>query len=210
MVRGLTGSVIMGGGIAAMHYIGMAAMRLTAVFRFHPLLVILSVVFATVFSFAALMLAFDLREETRGTASRKTVAATVMGAAVSAMHYTGMASASFMPSAVAPNLSPAVSVSELGSAGIVLVIFIVLGVAVLTSAVNRRFSAQALEVRRLNEELEHRVIERTRQLTAVNEELRKEIAERQRRPRGVAGGAGGAGPHHTRDGDGRTGCLNRP
>src|SRR5207244_664657 len=34
-----------------------------------------TVVFATVFSFAALMLAFDLREETRGTASRKTVAA---------------------------------------------------------------------------------------------------------------------------------------
>jgi C4-dicarboxylate-specific signal transduction histidine kinase len=46
--------------------------------------------------------------------------------------------------------------------------------------VNRRFSAQALEVRRLNEELEHRVIERTRQLTAVNEQLRRQIAERQR------------------------------
>src|SRR5882724_7062609 len=52
-----TGSLIMGGGIAAMHYVGMAAMRLTAVTRFTPLLVMLSIVLAIVFSSAALLLA---------------------------------------------------------------------------------------------------------------------------------------------------------
>jgi PAS domain S-box-containing protein len=36
------------------------------------------------------------------------------------------------------------------------------------------------EIKRLNEELERRVIERTKQLAATNEELRKEIAERRR------------------------------
>jgi C4-dicarboxylate-specific signal transduction histidine kinase len=36
------------------------------------------------------------------------------------------------------------------------------------------------EIKRLNDELEQRVIERTQQLTAVNEEMRKEIIERQR------------------------------
>ena len=36
------------------------------------------------------------------------------------------------------------------------------------------------EIKRLNEELERRVLERTSQLTAVNEELRKEVLERQR------------------------------
>ena len=36
------------------------------------------------------------------------------------------------------------------------------------------------EIKRLNEELEERVIERTKQLAAANEELRKEIAERKR------------------------------
>src|SRR5438128_5405664 len=70
MIRALAGSVIMGSGIAAMHYIGMAAMRLAAVFRFHPLLVTLSVAFAIAFSFAALILVFDLREATKGTPSR--------------------------------------------------------------------------------------------------------------------------------------------
>jgi len=36
------------------------------------------------------------------------------------------------------------------------------------------------EIKRLNDELERRVIERTQQLTAVNEEMRKEVIERQR------------------------------
>ena len=36
------------------------------------------------------------------------------------------------------------------------------------------------EIKKLNDELEQRVVERTRQLTAVNDELRKEIEERQR------------------------------
>src|SRR6202035_2211211 len=36
------------------------------------------------------------------------------------------------------------------------------------------------EIKRLNEELEQRVVERTSQLTAVNKELTKEVLERQR------------------------------
>ena len=36
------------------------------------------------------------------------------------------------------------------------------------------------EIKRLNDELERRVIQRTQQLTAVNEEMRKEMSERQR------------------------------
>jgi PAS domain S-box-containing protein len=37
-----------------------------------------------------------------------------------------------------------------------------------------------VEIKRLNDELEQRVVERTRELAATNEELRREIAERQR------------------------------
>src|SRR5207245_3844761 len=142
MVRALAGSVIMGSGIAAMHYIGMAAMRLAAVFRFHPLLVTLSIAFAIVFSFAALMLVFDLRDETKGTPSRKIASAVVMGAAVSAMHYTGMASASFVPSTAAASLSQAVRVASLGNAGIVIVTLSVLVTVVLSSPVDRRVASE--------------------------------------------------------------------
>ncbi len=176
-VRLWTGSFIMGGGIAALHYIGMAAMRLAAVCRFNFRIVALSVVLAVVFSLIALLMAFGLREETKWTARRRLGSALMMGAAISAMHYTGMAAVSFIPSALPVDLSHAVSISPLGNNGIVIVTFLVLGAAILTSSMDRQTEAAVL---RLNEELEQRVVERTRQLTAVNEEMRREIAERQR------------------------------
>jgi C4-dicarboxylate-specific signal transduction histidine kinase len=43
------------------------------------------------------------------------------------------------------------------------------------------------EIKRLNDELERRVIERTQQLTAVNEEMRKEVIERQRAEEALLG-----------------------
>ena len=86
LVEALTGSVIMGGGIAGMHYIGMAAMRLPAITRFSLLLVIFSILLAVLFSLLALQLAFDLREETRWSVPRRLGSATLMGVAVSAMH----------------------------------------------------------------------------------------------------------------------------
>jgi PAS domain S-box-containing protein len=176
-VQAWTGSLIMGGGVAAMHYVGMAAMRLAAVTRFDPLLVALSVVLAILFSRIALMFTFDYREDFRGTTLAKVISAAVMGAAISLMHYSGMAAVSFMPAAVSPNPSNTMSISPLANNGIVIVTFLVLGTAILTSSVDRQTQA---EVERLNEGLEQRVFERTRQLTAANEELRREIAERQR------------------------------
>ena len=69
-----------------------------------------------------------------------------MGAAIPVMHYTGMAAASFTPSGMPADLSHAVSISTLGTAGIAAVTFIVLGLALLTSWVDRRFAAQTLEL----------------------------------------------------------------
>lgn len=175
--RAVAGSVLMGTGIAGLHYIGMNAMRVAAVCHFDLRIVALSVLFAIVFSLAALLLAFDMREETRGTPLRKAASALVMAAAVSAMHYTGMASASFIPAAFAPDLSHATSISSLETAGIGIVTLTVLGVAIVTSSVDRRAKA---EVQRLNQELEQRVAERTLQLEAVNQALRKDIVERER------------------------------
>jgi NO-binding membrane sensor protein with MHYT domain len=175
--RASAGSVIMGVGIAAMHYVGMAAMRLPAIMCYRPLIVSLSVALAIAFSFVALLLAFHIRAETPRTFLRKIGGAMVMGAAVSAMHYTGMASVSFLPSKVVPDMSHAGSISVLGNNGIGLFTVIVLAVTMLTASAGRRVE---VELRSLNERLEHRVLERTHQLTTLNEELRKEIVERQR------------------------------
>jgi len=55
----LAGGVLMGGGIAAMHYIGMAAMRLPAICGYSSTLVIVSVLLAIAISMVALWLAFQ-------------------------------------------------------------------------------------------------------------------------------------------------------
>jgi len=144
--RALAGSVLMGAGISSMHYIGMAAMRLPAVCQFNSFLVVLSVVFAVLISLAALWITFHFRHEKKGIGWQKLAGAVVMGAAIPVMHYTGMAAASFTPSGMPMNLSRAVSISALGTAGIAAVTFIVLGLALLTSWMDRRFASQTLEL----------------------------------------------------------------
>ncbi|MGA7625087.1 MAG: MHYT domain-containing protein [Candidatus Acidiferrales bacterium] len=143
--RALAGSVLMGAGIASMHYIGMAAIRLHAICHFNSLLVVLSVLFAVLISLVALWITFHFRDEKTGIGWQKLAGAVVMGAAIPVMHYTGMAAASFTPSGMPVNLSHAVSISTLGTAGIAAVTFIVLGLALLTSWVDRRFATQTLE-----------------------------------------------------------------
>ena len=60
----IIGSILMGGGIASMHYIGMEAMRLPAMCMYSPALVALSVVLAILISLTALWLTFAVREQT--------------------------------------------------------------------------------------------------------------------------------------------------
>jgi PAS domain S-box-containing protein len=136
----------MGAGVASMHYIGMAAMRLAAKCQFNSFLVLLSVVFAVLISLAALWITFHLRDEKTGIGWEKLGGAAVMGAAIPIMHYTGMAAASFTPFDMPTDLSHAISISALGTAGIIAATFLVLGLAVLTSLVDRRFAVQTLEV----------------------------------------------------------------
>ena len=144
--RAVAGSVLMGAGIASMHYIGMAAMRSPAMCQFNSSLVLMSVVFAVLISFAALWITFHFRDEKTGMGREKLAGAVVMGAAIPVMHYTGMAAASFTPSGMPADLSHAVSISTLGTTGIAAVTFVVLGLALLTASVDRRFAAQTLEL----------------------------------------------------------------
>jgi two-component system, sensor histidine kinase and response regulator len=145
--QAMGGSVLMGGAIAGMHYIGMAAMRLSAMCHYSPVLVALSVVLAVVISLVALWLAFHFRGETSSWSWQKGASALVMGAAIPVMHYTGMAAATFAPTALAhESFNHALSISSLGTLGIILVTFMVLGLTLLTSVADRRFSAQATEL----------------------------------------------------------------
>jgi len=141
-----SGSLLMGSGIAAMHYIGMEAMRLSAMCHYAPGLVSLSVVLAIVISLVALWLTFHLRADTKSMGWRKLASATLMGSAIPVMHYTGMAAVTFTPTAMPVDLTHSVGISSLGVVGIGGVALLILSLAILTSFVDRRFSAQSLEL----------------------------------------------------------------
>jgi len=97
----IVGGMLVGCGIAAMHYVGMAAMKIEPPIRYDPALFGLSIVVAVSASAAALCGAFELRGETLFSALwKKAGSAVIMGTAIYGMHYTGMAAAHFAPGAV--------------------------------------------------------------------------------------------------------------
>ncbi|MBB3258993.1 diguanylate cyclase (GGDEF)-like protein [Paraburkholderia bannensis] len=94
--RLLVAGAVMGMGVAAMHYTGMLAMRMSPSIDYDPARVALSVAIATGASIGALWLAFHLRDSRRENIVWKRLgAAAVMAFAISGMHYTGMSAATF-------------------------------------------------------------------------------------------------------------------
>jgi two-component system sensor histidine kinase/response regulator len=120
------GSLLMGTAIAAMHYTGMAAMRLQAMHHWDAVFVIASVGIAVVVSLVALVLTFVFRDEKQGPLL-KIVCSLVMGSAIPAMHYTAMAAVSYTSMHSAPDLSDAVDISGLANTAIIIVTFVILG-----------------------------------------------------------------------------------
>ncbi|MEH0443274.1 MHYT domain-containing protein [Streptomyces sp. B21-102] len=84
-----TGGTLTGLGIASMHYLGMAGMRLNGTFEYNTLTVYASVAIAMAAATAALWAAGQVRGFLWSVG-----AALVMGLAVTGMHYTGMAALS--------------------------------------------------------------------------------------------------------------------
>src|SRR5580704_1059281 len=149
LLRTCLGGLFMGSGIAGMHYIGMNAMRLPAMCQYSTGLVVLSVFVAVVISMIALWLTFQLRDETTAIGWRKLASAVLMGAAIPVMHYTGMAAVTFIPMPMTVRPAYSMEISSLGTAVISSVTLVLLGLTILTSLIDRRFSAQAREQHRL-------------------------------------------------------------
>ncbi|MET7342878.1 MHYT domain-containing protein [Streptomyces sp. NPDC005547] len=106
----VTGGTITGLGVASMHYLGMAGMRLDGQFEYDTVTVTLSVVIAVVASTAALWAAVSIHGFLPSLG-----ASVVMGVAVSGMHYTGMAAlrVHLHPSAATAGQAPGDSAGSL-------------------------------------------------------------------------------------------------
>ena len=139
--RLVLGAVIMGAGVASMHYCGMEAMRMHPAVHYVPWICALSIFIAVAAAGVALWMAFHLRHRTRRALPLRAAAAAVMGLAIAGMHYTGMAAAQF----------PAGSVCDADSFGIstgwLAMMIIALDLSVLTIALVTSILDLRLEMR---------------------------------------------------------------
>lgn len=92
----LAGGVLVGAGIGAMHYIGMAASAVAPLMRYDAFGFALSIVVAVLLAMLALWIRFGLEKylHLRSTVTN-ILAGSVMGLAIAGMHYTGMAALRF-------------------------------------------------------------------------------------------------------------------
>jgi diguanylate cyclase (GGDEF)-like protein len=155
----LAGSaVIMGTGISAMHYMGMAAITVLPGIAYDPFLVAVSILIAIAASFVALWLFFQLREgNSRLQQLKRIAAAIVMGLAISGMHYTGMAASRFSSGSFCRGgvtldnnwLAVAIGTFALGLLTVTLV------TAVYDAHLQSRSRIQALRLEQANAALQH-------------------------------------------------------
>lgn len=143
--RLLLGALFMAVGIAGMHYAGMLAMRMQPGIDYDPIFVTASLLIAFGASAAALWIAFNLRNvhSLRG-AIRKVGAATVMGMAITGMHYTAMLAAQF------PLGSLCGAAMGLDATWLALLVgvsaILLLGTTLAVSVLDRRFETQTARI----------------------------------------------------------------
>ena len=152
------GALIMGAGISAMHYSGMAALRMQPGIEYDPVLFGLSLLIAVGASAAALSIAFRLRKQTPYVRLARGAASIIMGLAIVGMHYTGMAAANVPEGSFCGAALEGLSGKGLDS--LVLVSSLaVLTIALLTSVFDARLetrtAALAASLTLANEELTH-------------------------------------------------------
>lgn len=111
LLRFSMAGLCMGGGIATMHYMGMAAIRSGCTIHYELLPFVISILIAIVVSYWALYLTFRLQKKGAPPISDRTKVsgAIMLGGAISGMHYTGMRASHFM--STSPPY-PEVSLSE--------------------------------------------------------------------------------------------------
>jgi diguanylate cyclase len=137
-IRQSIGSVLMGVGIGGMHYIGMHAMRCTAMHHYDLRVVLVSVLVAVVFSWVALKIAFSMRTTQGARESIRLAGAAAMGLGIAAMHYTAMAAVTFVDDGMRFSDENTVRISTIGIAAVTVTMGIVVFGALITTVLDRK------------------------------------------------------------------------
>jgi len=135
------GALLMGAGVAGMHYTGMAALRMNPGIQYDPARFALSIVIAVLASGVALWIAFRLRRQSRRVRALRAGSAVVMGVAIVGMHYMGMSAASFPFGSVCGAAHTGASAEWLALV-IIIVTLAVLAIALIISVLDLRMEAR--------------------------------------------------------------------
>jgi diguanylate cyclase len=164
--RLLGGGLMMGAGIGAMHYTGMAAMRSSAMEHYNLWIVALSVFTAAGFSWLALWIAFVSGRSKQNETRMRMAAGVVMGLGIAAMHYIAMVGVRFTLSPMQFSMSGTIKVDRLGESVIAVVTGLILLAALSTATLDKwRFQ----ELQKAHKEL----MQAQHALLTSQEELRK-------------------------------------
>ncbi|CAJ0773172.1 putative bifunctional diguanylate cyclase/phosphodiesterase [Ralstonia chuxiongensis] len=139
--RLVSGALLMGAGVAGMHYTGMAALRMNPGIQYDPARFALSIVIAVLASGVALWIAFRLRRQSRRVRALRAGSAVVMGVAIVGMHYMGMSAASFPFGSVCGAAHTGASAEWLALV-IIIVTLAVLAIALIISVLDLRMEAR--------------------------------------------------------------------
>jgi diguanylate cyclase (GGDEF)-like protein len=147
--RLLAGGVVMGFGIAGMHYTGMAAMQMAPGIHYRPAWFAASLAIAIGASTAALWMARALsNDDARHVVRKRLAAALVMGVAITGMHYAAMAAAEFPLGAVC-GAAKGVNATWLATS-VILLTFAILIVTLMLSRFDARTAFLVGAVSKLN------------------------------------------------------------
>ncbi|SNS12291.1 putative bifunctional diguanylate cyclase/phosphodiesterase [Pseudomonas segetis] len=146
------GGLLMGFGIAAMHYTGMEAMLMTPGIVYIPWLFVLSIAIAAAASWASLWIAFRLRRDSEFNTYARIGASLVMGCAIVGMHYTGMAAAQFPVGSFCGAANSGID-SKWLAVLVIVVSLAVFAIALIVSMLDVRTNLLATSLDRANTEL---------------------------------------------------------
>ena len=182
--RLLWGGALMGFGISAMHYSGMAALQISPNITYAPGLVVLSVAIAVVAACLALWLVLQLQAPgVSRSFGKRYLGGLVMGLAISGMHYTGMAAANFTGDSVCTVPADS-SNNEWLTAAVITFTLVVLAITLTISifdthladrkrltVVNQALKRESLALADANQRLQREVRERIEERVAFEDRI---------------------------------------
>ncbi|MDO8350800.1 MAG: diguanylate cyclase [Gallionella sp.] len=105
-MRIIVSGLLMGLGISAMHYTGMAALKMSPPISYDPQIFTLSIAIAIIASWGALLMMYQGKCIKIPDLPRFVLGSVIMGLAISSMHYTAMLGAQIQPDSVCLSYAP--------------------------------------------------------------------------------------------------------